>query len=233
MTNVFDGMDGVLFDMDGTLVETNIDFALMKREIVAFAESRGLPASLVQGLDILAVVNAVVEHVKASDGSGVAALVREEAFRLLEEIEIEPCSHAQPVAHAPELLDALRSAGLRVGIVTRNCRNAVACAMERTGISAEVLITRDDVLNTKPHPDHLLSALRLLEVSPDRSMMVGDHRMDIQGGKAAGMRTVGFLRPGRPADFFGGFEPDLVIHDLGELLSAVERLKKRRPPHSG
>jgi phosphoglycolate phosphatase len=225
MVNPFEDIDGVLFDMDGTLVETNIDFALMKREIVAFAEGRGVPASRVQGLDILAVVDVVVKHVESYIGTAAAEDVRREAFELLEKIEIEPCSRAQAISHARELLDALRSAGIRVGIVTRNCRKAVSCSVDQTGITADVLLTRDDVRNPKPHPEHLYCALELLDVPASRAMMIGDHWMDVQGGKAAGMRTVGFLRADRPKDLFDEVKPDLVIRELGELLPWIERLK--------
>ena len=56
--------------------------------------------------------------------------------------------------------------------------------------------------------------------------MIGDHWMDIQAGRAAGTRTIGFLRPDRPEGFFDVCPPDVVIPDLGELLPYAEHLKK-------
>lgn len=226
MANPFEGIRAVLFDMDGTLVETDIDFPLMKREMLALGERNGIPASELQGLDILAVVNAIVARLESQGRGDEAARVRQEAFEILEQIELANCDKAQVIAGAPELLTALRDAGIKIGIVTRNCRSAVEVSLELTRVSFDVLLTRDDVRNTKPHPEHLLRALDLLGARPDEALMIGDHWMDIQAGKAAGARTIGFLRPDRPGGFFDICPPDLIIRNLGELLPWAERLKK-------
>ena len=222
MTNPFEGIRAVLFDMDGTLVETNIDFPLMKREMLALGERHGVPASELQGLDILA----VVDHATSRLGKEEAKSVRQEAFDRLEQIELTHCEDARPIDSAPELLNALEDAGIKVAIVTRNCRSAVKLSLEKAGIHSDVLLTRDDVPRTKPHPDHLHQALDVLGVRAQEAVTIGDHWMDIRAGKAAGTRTVGFLRPDRPQDFFDVEPPDLIIRDLAELLGHVERLKK-------
>ncbi len=224
MNNPFEGIRAVLFDMDGTLVETDIDFPLMKREMLVLGERQGIPASELQGLDILAVVNAIVDRLEAQGRADEAVRVREEAFRTLERIELAHSDAAYVIPRAIELLGAIRRAGIKIGIVTRNCRSAVQVSLDRTGVFYDVLLTRDDVRNTKPHPEHLLLALEALGVDPDEALMIGDHWMDVQGGRAAGTRTIGFLRPDRPEGFFDVCPPDLIIRGLGELLPCVERL---------
>lgn len=222
MANPFEGIRAVLFDMDGTLVETDIDFPLMKREMLALGERHGIPALELQGLDILAVVNAVVARLDPDE----AARVRQEAFETLERIEFANIDAAHVIPGAAELLRALRDAGAKIGIVTRNCRNAVEVSLGGTGVVYDALLTRDDVRNAKPHPEHLLRALDALGARPDEALMIGDHWMDIQAGRAAGTRTIGFLRPDRPEGFFDVCPPDLVIADLRELLPYAERLKE-------
>jgi phosphoglycolate phosphatase-like HAD superfamily hydrolase len=69
----------------------------------------------------------------------------------------------------------------------------------------------------KPDPLHLHLALERLGVSPADAVMVGDHVMDVLGGKAAGTRTLGVLTPDRPPDFFREAAPDGVIRALPEL----------------
>jgi len=226
MANAFEGVRAVLFDMDGTLVETNIDFPLMKREMVALAEKYGVPASEVEGMDILAIVEHTMARLEDASRTYDARCARREAYEQLESIELVHCKDAKPVSGAVELLGALRRSGIKLGIVTRNCRRAVEISLKKAGITADVLLTRDDVPNTKPHPNHLLEALELLGVQPGEAVMVGDHLMDVQGGRAAGMATIGFLRAERPDDFFDRSPPDLVVRDLRELLACVERLKK-------
>ncbi|HEU4752552.1 MAG TPA: HAD hydrolase-like protein, partial [Armatimonadota bacterium] len=62
-----------------------------------------------------------------------------------------------------------------------------------------------------------LLALERLETRPEQALMVGDHVMDVRGGRAAGMATLGLLTPERPPDFFEQAEPDGVIRSLTEL----------------
>jgi len=226
MANPLEGIRAVLFDMDGTLVETDIDFPLMKREMLALGERYGVSSAELQALDILAVVDSVVARLERNSREDEARRARQEAFEKLEEIELAHCQAARPIRGALDLLRALREAGIKVAIVTRNCRSAVRLSLERSGISADVLLTRDDVSNTKPHPDHLHAALEMLGLRADEAVMVGDHWMDVRAGKAAGTRTVGFLRPERPDDFFDDEKPDLVVRDLTELLEHIKRLKK-------
>jgi len=226
MANLFDGVRAVLFDMDGTLVETNIDFPLMRREVLALGGKYGVPDCDLEGLDILSAVDLIDARLRETSRDNEAVRARQEALEKLEQIELAHSEDAAPIEGAHDVLRALREVGLKTAIVTRNCRTAAQLSLEITGISADILLTRDDVRKTKPHPDHLFMALEMLEVPPSQAVTVGDHWMDVQGGKAAGTRTVGFLRPDRPDDFFDGEQPDLVIRRLAELLDPIERLRK-------
>lgn len=227
MTNPFEGIRAALFDLDGTLVETNIDFGLMKREMLALGEKYGIPASETQNLDILSIVDFIVARLMESSRVDEAEQAKQEAFEKLEQIELAHCRDARPVSGAVALLDALREARIKIAIITRSCGSAARLSTARSGISWDVLLTRDDVSSAKPHPEHLLRALDMLGVRPEEAIMVGDHWMDVQGGRAAGTRTVGFLSAtADPDDFFDQVKPDLVIRGLAELISYVERLKK-------
>lgn len=226
MKNPFENVRAVLFDLDGTLVETNIDFPLMRREMLAIGERYGIAAEDLQGRDILAMVDAIVAHLSLDSREDEAQRVREEAYRRLEEIEMAHCHETRVIPGAVELVNALRAADIKVGVVTRNCRSSVLHSLDVCGISPDVLLTRDDVPRPKPHPDHLQQAMELLGTTPEQTVMIGDHWMDVQGGKAAHTRTIGFLHPDRPAEFFQVSPPDLVINDLRELLPYAERLKK-------
>ncbi|MCX6377076.1 MAG: HAD family hydrolase [Armatimonadetes bacterium] len=225
MANLFDGVRAVLFDMDGTLVETNIDFPLMRREVLALGGKYGIPDCDLEGLDILSAVDLIDARLRETSRDE-AVKARQEALEKLEQIELAHSEGSRPIDGAHDVLRALREVGLKTAIVTRNCRAAVELSLEITGIFADVLLTRDDVRKTKPHPEHLVMALDMLEVRPHQAVTVGDHWMDVQGGKAAGTRTVGFLRPDRPEDFFDREQPDFVIRGLAELLDPIARLKK-------
>ncbi|MGC8863984.1 MAG: HAD family hydrolase, partial [Armatimonadota bacterium] len=152
---------------------------------------------------------------------GRAEDLRAAAMQRLEEIEIRHARDTAPIPFARELVFELKQCGVRVGIVTRNCRRASRISLYIAGIKPDVLVCREDSDRYKPDPQPLQIALETLGARPEASVMVGDHLMDIQSGRAAGMRTIGFLRNTRPPDFFDAVRPDLVVRDLSEVLRAV------------
>ena len=221
MTRFADPVDAVLFDLDGTLVETNIDFPLMKREMLALAAEHGLDSVDLASMDILAIVDTIAESLASCDRQEEARNVRVRAMRILEEIELRHAHETEEIPFARELVTRLSECGVRVGIVTRNCRSASMISLGIVGITPAVLVCREDSERHKPHPDPLMLALTTLAASASASVMVGDHLMDVQSGKAAGMGTIGFLRDSRPPDFFDQVRPDLVVRDLREALRAI------------
>lgn len=214
-------LESVLFDLDGTLVDTHIDFALMKREMTALALSTGIAESELQHLDILGIAETAATYLQKAHGPQERDAFHSHAMRVLERIELRHAHNTQPVPYALEATAALREHGIGVGIVTRNCRPASELSLQIAGIVPDVLICREDSRNHKPHPEPILLALSRLNARPGNSVMVGDHIMDVQGGKAAGLKTIGFLREDRADDFFDEVEPDFVARGLKEIMGAI------------
>ncbi len=204
-------LGAVLFDLDGTLVHTRIDFRAMKRAVLDLAAREGLDPEEFRGLDILAAVAA------AAPRAAYPGRFSREAEELLVAIELAACDGAVEAEGASETLAWLLDRGIRVGIVTRNSPAAVARVLQDIPLPHEVLLTRADTPRVKPDPVHLHLALERLGIPPARALMVGDHVMDVAAGKAAGTRTVGVLTPERPDDFFREAAPDAVIRTLPEL----------------
>jgi phosphoglycolate phosphatase len=202
----------VLFDLDGTLVESRIDFGRMRREMLALAAEAECDLAALKAADILEIRDAACA--RACDPAAV--LTRAEA-RLVA-IEREAVERSVPVEGAGDLLAELARRRVRVGIVTRNCREIARDALRRHSLPHDVLVAREDTPRVKPHPEHLHRALALLDILPAAAVMVGDGRMDIEAGRAAGLRTVGYLAPERSPDYFHSPAPDRVIHRLTELI---------------
>lgn len=200
-----------LFDLDGTLVHTPIDFGAMKREVLEEVRLAGLDPEPLRRLDVLAIIARAEAALKES------ASFRHRAEEVLVRIELTACREAAEAEGAAETLRWLLQRGVRVGIVTRNCAPAVRAVLERIPFPHDVLLTRGDTPRVKPDPLHLRMALERLRVPPAAAVMVGDHTMDVLGGRAAGTRTVGVLLPERPPDYFHEAAPDLVIRKLPEL----------------
>src|SRR2546423_11054455 len=97
-----------LFDLDGTLIETHIDFPLMKREMLALVERYGIDSAALSQVDILSVVELGRATLFQSGAEDKARKLREEAFARLEEIELEQCRNPVELTGAAELLSRLK-----------------------------------------------------------------------------------------------------------------------------
>jgi phosphoglycolate phosphatase len=204
--------DAVLFDLDGTLVETHIDFDAMRSAMSEIAAAAGAPEEVYQDRDILGVVYAVEDYL----GPGGEAF-RRSAFDLLEELEVAGCGNAKPIPHASETLSRLAQQGIRTAIVTRNCRTVASRLVDEFDLRPNLMLTRDDVPRVKPDPEHLLQAMAMLGVTPARSIMVGDHWMDVRAGIDARCgSTIGFLHT-HAVSRFDDCPPNIFIAHLVEL----------------
>lgn len=190
----------VVFDFDGTLAETNIDFGKMRERIYALVREWGLWE---EGMGENRWVLEVIEAAKAKlTDETQRQEFDQQAAQALVDVEMETCATAAPYAGVAEALQRLKRAGIKIGIVTRNCRACVEQLVERHPLPHDVCLTRDDVEVVKPHPTHLLEALRALGVGPEAAAMVGDHRSDVQCAVAAGCRGIGVYLTGTSAEVF-------------------------------
>jgi phosphoglycolate phosphatase-like HAD superfamily hydrolase len=81
----------------------------------------------------------------------------------------------------------------------------------------EVVITADDVQHKKPAGEPLIECSKRLGIAPDKSVYVGDSRIDIKAGKAAGMKTIGVLTGFDNHEALGREAPDAIIQSVTEL----------------
>ena len=207
-------IDGVLFDLDGTLVLSPIDFAAMRAAVRTLALEEGALVPL-QAPDVLGLV--AEAGLLVPDKARFAA--RADAAIL--ELELDAARSAQPAPGAEATLTALRRGGVRVGIVTRNARSVASAVLARFALPHDVLVAREDTPRPKPAPMHLRRALVLLGVPKSRAVFVGDHAMDALGGRRAGLRTFG-VPTGAPGSFAAA-QPDVMLARIDELLEHLGR----------
>ncbi len=205
----------VLFDLDGTLLQTRIDFPAMRAALSEIGRGHGLIEADMPGTDVLTRAAAGVRALRrrGTDPSPFS----ETLARALEEIEVAGCRDAGYCPGVPDVLEILRAAGLKIGIVTRNCSRVVQRLLAQLPLPHDALVTRDDTPRVKPDPLHVELALQALGCSAAHAWMVGDHPMDVLAGRAAGTRTLGLLTSGAPEDYFAPVAPDGVLTSLREL----------------
>ena len=214
---MIENLNTILFDFDGTLVNIKIDFIRMKEEVLSLGREYGVSSN--PDLYILESMDYIYNVLHQKDIS-LADAFRKHATQILVDIEIKATSTSKAFPGAHNTLRQLRNKGIKVGIVTRNCRPAVLKSSEMAGFEYDLLLTRDDVKKVKPDPQHLLDALGFLGSKPEQAIMVGDHPMDILAGKRAGMRTASVLTV-KPKEDFDEVAPDFILNDVSDILEIL------------
>jgi HAD superfamily hydrolase (TIGR01509 family) len=157
---------GVIFDLDGTLVDSGLDFDLMRAELE-------LPA----GQPILEAIDAM----SPADA--------ERCHAVLDRHEREGVRRSSIMPSADAFLEQLRSRDILCGIATRNSRRMALASVVQHGLEVQTIVARDDA-QPKPHAAGLLSICCDWQLEPAQVVMIGDFRFDLEAARAAGMRSV-------------------------------------------
>lgn len=207
-------IEAVVFDFDGTLAHLNIDFIEMRHRVAEAAQELGLDLEATGKPYVLEAVEALAN----SDGERGLLLSRR-AKATIEEIELEAAREGSLFSGARSALRTLARMGLKVSIITRNCRAAVLIVFPDILDYCDLFVPRDDVAKTKPEPEHLGLVLDRLALSPSRTLMVGDHPIDV-----ATARNVGAWACGLPTGRMSReelSEADLICDDLGQMVAMI------------
>lgn len=217
-----DRIDAVLFDLDGTLLNTAPDLVHALHAVCAEEKAEQPDADLAARYVSTGAVGLVRLAFPDADEDTVERL----RWRLVEIYQASLCVHTVPYHGVTELLDELNSTGVRWGIVTNKLRYLALPIVEHLGLASccGTLVGGDTAGRSKPYPDPILHALNDLGVSPANAVYVGDAEKDILAGKAAGTHTVavtwGYTPPGQnPHDW----NADYTIEHPRDFLALAAR----------
>jgi phosphoglycolate phosphatase len=183
-------LESIIFDFDGTLAELHLDFGEMKRRLRILAWEYLLDVPPTPTVPALEWLEALVESLPKSD-EAAAMEFEGRAASLIKDIELEAAHRGSLFPFTRVILHELQEVRIKVAIITRNCEEAVRVVFPDLDRYCGGLLARDHVLRVKPDPDHLLHALEMIAAQPETALMVGDHPLDMQTGKRAGILTAG------------------------------------------
>jgi phosphoglycolate phosphatase len=209
-------MRAVIFDFDGTLAVLNIDFSLMKERVFEVMKGFGVDEGSIRETYLLEIIDEVTQHL-CENNPAAADRFYEEAHRILHAIELRAAEEGRLLPGTTSTLEQLRRKGMKVGIVTRNCEDAVRKVFPRIDHFCDVFVSRNSTKRVKPHPEHLMRVMKTLGVRGEETVMVGDHTLDVQAGKKVGMMTVGVLTGRIKRGEFKRAGADTVLEDATEI----------------
>ena len=217
----------VLFDLDGTLIDTAPDFIRIIRLLCADAGMEAPSDALIRA-QVSEGARAMVKLVRPDlDLNSEELLTLRQRFLQIygENIAVDTCLFPGMDA----LLKQLEVRDIPWGIVTNKPRGLSELLLAALDLTARcaVLVCPDDVTHTKPHPEPMLLAAQQLDIAAEDIVYVGDHPRDIDAGRAASMPTIlaayGYLPP-EHRDDLNAWQADYIVQDVAELASLLTPL---------
>lgn len=205
----------VLFDLDGTLVDTT-ELILASFQHVLDAHSPGRFSRE----DMIAFIGpSLTETFQKIDPENADALV--EAYQKHNSEHHDALIKEYP--KVDETVTALYDQGFKLGVVTTKRKDMAYRGLEVTGLLPyfSTIVTFNDVKNVKPDPEPIEKALHALEAKPEETIMVGDSYHDILAGKNAGTKTAGVSWTIKGEDFLRSFNPDIMLGVMTDFLDYV------------
>lgn len=226
MARAIGKIDAVLFDLDGTLIDTAPDMVAVLNQMqrdhgedpLSYEEARAHVSNGAIGLLRLAF--------PAAAESDFETLHRE----YLERYEGSVCTESRLYPDMPELLDALDARECPWGVVTNKPQRMTDPLLAALGLTSRLCcaVSGDTLPQRKPDPAPLLLGCQRAGTAPQRTVYVGDAARDMEAGRAAGMPTIaaayGYIVAG---DDPAAWKPDAIASDTKDLarmlLKAVNR----------
>lgn len=220
-------MQAVLFDLDGTLIDTAADFIRIIQNMCREEGRAVLDADLIRtqvSEGARAMVKLVYPELAVDDPIFIA-----HRQRFLDEYGENIAVETDLFQGMYPLIEDLEKHNIPWGIVTNKPRGLSESLLEALNLTerCSVLICPDDVTHTKPDPEPMYLAASHLQIDPKQIIYVGDHPRDIDAGRNASMYTIlaayGYL-PLEHKDNLDAWQADYIVENVAELHQVINKL---------
>lgn len=189
----------VIFDLDGTITQSFLDFDAIRREI-GLAEDGG---PILEAL----------EHMDLQQRTHTHRILAIHERRAIEASTLNEQAHA--------VLRHLRTKRIPVGVLTRNTRENALAVAKKHNLHFDAIVGRDEA-PVKPDPAGVFLLCREFDVRPEETLVVGDYLFDLLSARAAGAVPVLLDVEKTLCDF--AQHADFTVENLGELVHIIDRL---------
>lgn len=211
----------VIFDLDGTLIDSVPAYFRLTETILKHIGLPPAPES--------AMTNVMVEGMQAVEEM-IPPEMQDRKKELIDKFIIEGrkalrnmfANEVEPIPGIEELFSAITNRNIPIGLVTSTHRRFIdlkLIPLERIGLkeAIDAVIAIEDAPRKKPAPDPLIACARQIGVPIGQCVYIGDNRIDIQAGNAAGMKTIGVLTGLDNRETLQKESPTMIVENIAEL----------------
>ncbi|MFX1303504.1 MAG: HAD family hydrolase [Promethearchaeota archaeon] len=184
----------IVWDLDGTLIHFKIDYLRARKIAIKILRRYGVPKHL------LTVKSSILENINYSreffkergyPEEKIKTIITEVDNEIIK-IEHEAAINATIINGIDQVLEFAKAKNLKQAIFTFNTKKNAEISLKKVNISQyfNVIVGRDNIINLKPHPDHLIYICKELKVKPNEILVIGDTNRDIEAAINVGAHSI-------------------------------------------
>jgi phosphoglycolate phosphatase len=212
---------GIVFDLDGTLVHSSIDFYIMKKRMIKFLVDNGIPEGFLTPNQTTVVIMASTEKIFRENGHS-----EEEISRLcnsLEDImnqgELEAISDVSEIEGVQKALKSLKDDRYKLAVLTRSHHAYAVKVLKKIGAFEyfDIILGRGETPKPKPYSEALEYTAKLLRLNLKEILFVGDNHIDASSSENANVPFIGVKTGPRGDQSWRNKIPKILLNSVAEL----------------
>lgn len=219
----------VIFDLDGTLIDFNLNYKAIRNDIREYLLHANIPFSLISIKDSVFEMLKKTEVFLRNSGNNFSKSfdeIRNNVLSIAEKYELEAARETNLIPGVIDTLQALKSMNLKIGLFTLSGDKSVNYVLNRFKLSQffSVTVPRNRVNYVKPNPEHLETALKVLDVFPQETIVVGDNVVDVLTANELTAIAIGLTTGTSTEEQLKKHGADFIIASITDLIPLVEKI---------
>jgi len=222
----------VIFDLDGTLVNFNLDIKSIRAETIQFFSGQGYPSSLFSlNENIFKMLEKLQAYMKNKGDEGEErkfTKMKKTVMSIVDRYELKANQTTNLMPRVLETIRALRKMGLKIALFTIRGTKSTNHLLKRYDLNRffNAIVTREDTVAVKPDPAHLEDVLKILDVKPSEAIVVGDSVLDMKCARKLNMIAVGVNTGLASLMELTHAEATYLISSITDLLTLIRQLEQ-------
>jgi len=222
----------IIFDLDGTIVDFNIDFKAARAEVVHLLTKQGLPSSLLSvNESVFGTLKKAEKRMKENGKEEQEfAKLKEKVIAVVERYEAKAARETNLVPGILETFKTLKRMKLKIALFTANGEKSTNHILRRFHLKQffDAIITRESVLAVKPDPAHLEATLKALKVRPEEAIVVGDSVRDMECARQLKVLAVGVATGFSSIEDLTSAGADYLVSLSTDIPILVQQLNRKK-----
>jgi HAD superfamily hydrolase (TIGR01549 family) len=223
-------VEAVIFDLDGTLANFNLDFKTLRAEVRSYLMRIGVPTSVLNVNESIFEMLTKTEIFVKNNGKPAEAFeeVRSQALAIAEKYEMEAATTTSLMPGANETLKELKRMNLKMGLCTTSSEKAANYILQRFKVEDyfQIVVARNKVKYVKPNTEQFEVALKALGASLQTAVIVGDSIVDMQSAKELKAIAVGLPTGMSTMEQLMNNGANYIITSLSDLPTLIKKINE-------